>query len=222
MEIINAFYKIDYVLIYDAFIIAIFEGNHKCLKFSVLIACTVNIARDNFYYWKSSLGFSIIFGSVSFLRPTSLNADGLDKKSIKAKNHHSLYPKFENWLLSRIQEKKGKHLVSSKEKIQSHIHTLIHSTHFLASTMTTHRKHKNWQIYRHIYYSMFTVWPKNILKPPQEWSSWLNYSTISYRRWWTGRPGVLRFMGLQRVRHDWATELNRVRSIKDSINNLCF
>ena len=26
--------------------------------------------------------------------------------------------------------------------------------------------------------------------------------------WWTGRPGMLRFMGLQRVRHCWATELN--------------
>ena len=26
--------------------------------------------------------------------------------------------------------------------------------------------------------------------------------------WWTGRPGVLRFMELQRVGHDWATELN--------------
>ena len=26
--------------------------------------------------------------------------------------------------------------------------------------------------------------------------------------WWTGRPGVLWFMGLQRVRHDWVTELN--------------
>ena len=26
--------------------------------------------------------------------------------------------------------------------------------------------------------------------------------------WWTGRTGVLQFMGLQRVRHDWATELN--------------
>ena len=25
--------------------------------------------------------------------------------------------------------------------------------------------------------------------------------------WWTGRPGVLRFMGLQRVGHEWATEL---------------
>ena len=26
--------------------------------------------------------------------------------------------------------------------------------------------------------------------------------------WWTGRPGVLRFMGLQRVGHNWVTELN--------------
>ena len=26
--------------------------------------------------------------------------------------------------------------------------------------------------------------------------------------WWTGRPGVLQFMGLQRVGHDWANELN--------------
>ena len=26
--------------------------------------------------------------------------------------------------------------------------------------------------------------------------------------WWTGRPGMLRFIGSQRVGHDWATELN--------------
>ena len=26
--------------------------------------------------------------------------------------------------------------------------------------------------------------------------------------WWIGRPGVLRFMGSQRVWHDWTTELN--------------
>ena len=26
--------------------------------------------------------------------------------------------------------------------------------------------------------------------------------------WWTGRPGVLWFMGSQRVGHDWVTELN--------------
>ena len=30
----------------------------------------------------------------------------------------------------------------------------------------------------------------------------------SGRWWWTGRPGVLRFMGSQRVGHDWATKLN--------------
>ena len=30
--------------------------------------------------------------------------------------------------------------------------------------------------------------------------------------WWTGRPGVLQFMGSQRVRYDWAAELN-LRSI---------
>ena len=33
---------------------------------------------------------------------------------------------------------------------------------------------------------------------------WVNFGCW----WWTGRPGILRFMGLQRVRHDWATELN--------------
>ena len=32
---------------------------------------------------------------------------------------------------------------------------------------------------------------------------------ISGRWQWTGKPGVPQSMGLQRVRHDWATELNR-------------
>ena len=31
---------------------------------------------------------------------------------------------------------------------------------------------------------------------------------LSRSWWWTGRPGMLRFMGSQRVGHDWATELN--------------
>ena len=33
--------------------------------------------------------------------------------------------------------------------------------------------------------------------------------------WWTGRPGVLGFMGLQRVGHDWATELNWINKMGD-------
>ena len=32
--------------------------------------------------------------------------------------------------------------------------------------------------------------------------------------WWTGRPGVLQFMGSQRVGHDWATKLNWTRLLK--------
>ena len=35
---------------------------------------------------------------------------------------------------------------------------------------------------------------------------WVWVNSVSW--WWTGRPGVLRFMGSQRVGHDWATELN--------------
>ena len=38
------------------------------------------------------------------------------------------------------------------------------------------------------------------------WMAWVWVDSGSW--WWTGRPGMLRFMGLQRVRHDWATELN--------------
>ena len=40
------------------------------------------------------------------------------------------------------------------------------------------------------------------------WTRWTWVWVNSGRWWWTGRPGVLRFMGSQRVRHDWATELN--------------
>ena len=38
------------------------------------------------------------------------------------------------------------------------------------------------------------------------WWTWVWVNAGSW--WWTGRPGVLWFMGLQRVGHDWATELN--------------
>ena len=40
---------------------------------------------------------------------------------------------------------------------------------------------------------------------PTQWT-WVWVSSWSW--WWTGKPGVLQSMGSQRVRHDWATELN--------------
>ena len=40
---------------------------------------------------------------------------------------------------------------------------------------------------------------------PTQWTwEWVNSGSW----WWTGRPGVLQSMGLQRVRQDWETELN--------------
>ena len=36
--------------------------------------------------------------------------------------------------------------------------------------------------------------------------TWVCVSSGSW--WWTGKPGVLQSMESQRVRHDWATELN--------------
>ena len=47
---------------------------------------------------------------------------------------------------------------------------------------------------------------------PTQWTwVWLN----SRSWWWTGRPGVLQSMGLQRVGHDWVTELNWTERIPE-------
>ena len=47
------------------------------------------------------------------------------------------------------------------------------------------------------------------------WDGWMASSTRwqwvwvdSGSWWWTGRPGVLQFMGSQRAGHNWVTELN--------------
>ena len=48
---------------------------------------------------------------------------------------------------------------------------------------------------------------------PTRWT-WVWVNSGSW--WWTGRPGMLRFMGLQRVGHDSATELNWTE-----LNNNC-
>ena len=44
-----------------------------------------------------------------------------------------------------------------------------------------------------------------LMASPIQWT-WIWVNSRSW--WWIGRPDVLQSMGLQRVRHDWATELN--------------
>ena len=59
------------------------------------------------------------------------------------------------------------------------------------------------------------------------WDGWMASSTRwtwvwvnSGSWWWTERPGVLRFMGSQRVRHHWVTGLNLTEEEqKDKLNH---
>ena len=47
-------------------------------------------------------------------------------------------------------------------------------------------------------------WDGWMASPTQSTWVWVNSGSW----WWTGRPGVLRSMGSQRVGHDWVTQLN--------------
>ena len=52
-----------------------------------------------------------------------------------------------------------------------------------------------------------------LMASPTRWT-WVWVDSGSW--WWTERPGMLGFMGSQRVRHDWATELNWAEPWKES------
>ena len=59
---------------------------------------------------------------------------------------------------------------------------------------------------------------------PTRWA-WVWANSGSW--WWTGRPGVLRFMGLQRVGHDWTTErlsnwTDWVTDWRETVSAVCF
>ena len=60
-------------------------------------------------------------------------------------------------------------------------------------------------------------WDGWMASPTRQTWVWVNSGSW----WWTGRPGMLRFMGLQRVRHDWETKLNWWGIFPDQGSNLC-
>ena len=43
------------------------------------------------------------------------------------------------------------------------------------------------------------------------WWTWVWPSSRTW--WWTGKPGMLQSMGSQKVRHNWATELNSLKML---------
>ena len=80
-----------------------------------------------------------------------------------------------------------------KLKLQYFAHLMWRADSFQKTLMLGKikgRRRREWQMMRWLDGSWTWVWVDN--------RSW----------WWTGRPGVLWSMGLQTVRHDWATELN--------------
>ena len=55
------------------------------------------------------------------------------------------------------------------------------------------------------------------MAPLTQWT-WVWVNSRSW--WWTGRPGMLQFMGSQRVGHDWATKLNWTELILSDVEHL--
>ena len=68
------------------------------------------------------------------------------------------------------------------------------------------RKRREWQ----------RDWDGWMASPTQWIWVWVNSSSL----WWTGRPGMLWSMGLQRVGHDWETELNRTDYFHDWLRSV--
>ena len=73
---------------------------------------------------------------------------------------------------------------------------MAHTTH---TSKTIRVAKSGWEDLGHLSYSIVF---------PGIWNSLTSVWVNSGSWWWAGRPGVLRFMGSQRVRHDWATALN--------------
>ena len=71
---------------------------------------------------------------------------------------------------------------------------------------------KNWLIWKNPDAGKDWRWEEGEDKGWDGWmesltrGTWVWVNSVSW--WWTGRPGVLGFMGSQRVGHDWVTELN--------------
>ena len=56
------------------------------------------------------------------------------------------------------------------------------------------------------------LWQREVVTLLLFWAALISPWTLVWASsgswWWTGKPGVLQSMGLQRVGHDWVTELN--------------
>ena len=89
--------------------------------------------------------------------------------------------------------------------------------HFIKSQFASGSLRSTWVFWNPQEYHLLTRWNYPSVAPRGRNGIWqrgvgnLDLRIVSW--WWTGRPGMLRFMGSRRVRHDWATELNWIELI---------
>ena len=134
------------------------------------------------------------------------------------------------WDISRFsrfyQELRQKKRATNQQKFTNSLILNIRQTYFLESWVTSHwkdwcrsRNSNTLATWREELTHLTRSWCWKRLTAGGEgddrgWDGWITSLTQwtwvwvnSGSWWWTGRPGVLQFMGSQRIGHDWATEL---------------
>ena len=116
-------------------------------------------------------------------------------------------------MLGKIRQEKG-----TREDVMVGWHYRLDGHEFEQAPGVGHEQTTEWMNWTEVSYFLLLSFLKvlNIMRAGGEgddrgsmasptWWIWVWVNSGSW--WWTGRPGMLRFMGLQRVGHDWATEL---------------
>ena len=108
------------------------------------------------------------------------------------------------WILKKITPEYSLERLMLKLKIQYFGH-LMWRTDSLEKTLMLGKKEgrrrRGWQKLRWLDYQHYWHYQTALLT---QWTwVWASFGNC----WWTGKPGVLQIMGLQRVGHSWATEL---------------
>ena len=123
---------------------------------------------------------------------------------------------YRNWILTTIWMNQKAILPWNLQIKAQPSRSLIFTSLMTATLATSHEELTHWK--------RFWCWEElGAVREEDDrgWDGWMASPTRwtwvwvnSGYWWWIGRPGVLQFMGLQWVGHDWAIELNWWQKLK--------